>query len=365
MSFCRKFSRLFAAACIATSLGAGPSFADLQQCSCRNLESLQQELENALYEAKFFADMAEQLKQREDELTEAKKDPTNPDSGLDVFMTSSNLRQAIMNGFSLPHLPAKDYTGPATVNMTYGSCEQPQSQLDAMRDGSQCKDIADITLRHEELHRALCNSMGATAYWDRMPSAIAVEEAERYRQQADEMRAALKLVIDMGTMTVEARMEPRIAGPQFDVTYSYVTASTELGGKSSPGSDTWTLNGKGNQAGKIKQARLAGMTCTSSGQLNDDVDFVMQTDGLSMSLDSTSKGKPGDLYLRCKKGFGMSMRPKGETGQGQIFSSLPMRLETEYSLDVKTMPFAQVIAQGGMSVSGSYVAKVKLICPGD
>jgi hypothetical protein len=29
------------------------------------------------------------------------------------------------------------------------------------------------------------------------------------------------------------------------------------------------------------------------------------------------------------------------------------------------MPFAQVIAQGGMSVSGSYVAKVKLICPGD
>ena len=43
-------------------------------------------------------------------------------------------------------------------------------------------------------------------------------------------------------------------GPQFDVTYSYVTPKIELKGKSSPGSDNWTLNGKGSQAGTIKKA---------------------------------------------------------------------------------------------------------------
>ena len=32
-------------------------------------------------------------------------------------------------------------------------------------------------------------------------------------------------MIDEGTLTVEAIMEPRIHGPQFDVTYSYVLPS--------------------------------------------------------------------------------------------------------------------------------------------
>ena len=127
---------------------------------------------------------------------------------------------------------------------------------------------------------------------------IAADEAERYKAQADAMRGQLKRVIDEGTLTVEAIMEPRVYGPQFDVTYSYVTPKLELKGKSSAASDKWTLNGKGSQAGKIKKAKIAGMTCKPSGQLNDTVTMAFDTDGLTMSLDKRPAAS-GDIYIKC------------------------------------------------------------------
>ena len=133
--------------------------------------------------------------------------------------------------------------------MESGKCTQDAADLEAMRKGSPCKEIADITLKHEEAHRTLCTSMGADRYWAGLPSEIAAEEAERYKAQADAMRGQLKRIIDEGTLTVEATMEPHLTGPQFDVTYSYVTPKIEMKGKSSAASDNWTLDGKGSQAG--------------------------------------------------------------------------------------------------------------------
>ena len=205
--------------------------------------------------------------------------------------------------------------------MEAGKCTQNAADLEAMRKGSPCKEIADITLQHEATHRDLCKTMGADAYWARLPSKIAAEEAERYRAQADAMRGQLKRVIDEGTLTVEAIMEPRVFGPQFDVTYSYVTPKLELKGKSSPASDKWTLNGKGSQAGTIKKAKIAGMTCKPSGQLNDTVTMAFDTDGLTMSVDEKTKAASGDIYIKCAGGFGMSMRPKEDQGGGNLIKA--------------------------------------------
>jgi len=363
-----KFAQLFAAA-IALSLtypaaGALAGKAD-ESCSCKNLESLQQELENALYEAKFFGALAARLKAIELKQIEINKDPAHPDSGRSVLAVSGQARQEIMaREFRPPHPRIKDYSGPESVDMTPPSCTQKPADLEALRAGAPCKDIADITLEHEAKHRALCDKLTAEKYWARLPSELAAEESNRYEDQAQAMRQQLKRVIDEGTVTVEADMEMRVFGPQFDVTYSYVTDPMEMQGKSSPGADDWTLKGDGHQAGTIKRAKIAGMNCKPSGQLNDAVESTLNTDGLWLSLDETTTGQAGDVKLKCKGGFGMSMRPQGESGGGRMLDKQRLATEVTKDTDVSEMDFAKYIRQGGMSVAGTHKLKVQLICPG-
>ena len=358
----RAWKLVLAAACCLAATNARA----LDSCSCRNLESLQQELENAVYEAKFFADLSKRLDDTEKKQADINKnDPTNPDAGRLVNQVSAEARKAIMaKEFKPPHRKVTGYTGPDTVDMEQDTCTQDQRMLDAMRDGSPCREIADITLEHEATHRRLCQSMGVDAYWARLPSLVAAEEAERYKAQADAMRKVLKKVIDDGTITIESVMEPRLKGPQFDVTYSYVMPKVELQGKSSPGPDSWTLKGKGKQAGTIKQMKVAGMSCKASGQLNDNMSLSFETDGLGMSLDIANVSTTGDIYIKCKGGFGQSMRPQGEAGSGTAFSGERLKNSSELVVPVAGMTFAKMIAQAGLSVSGEHKTTVTLVCPG-
>jgi hypothetical protein len=351
---------------LAIMLSAASPASALDSCSCRNLETLQQELANAVYETGFFESLSQQLDVIEKKQIEINKDPTNPDSGKLVLQVSANARKDIMaKQFKPPHPKVTGYSGPETVDMAAGKCKQDEADLEAMRKGSACQEIADITSQHEAAHRELCESMGADTYWGRLPSVIAAEEAERYRAQAEAMRAELKRVIDEGTITVEAIMEPRIRGPQFDATYSYVLPLVELEGKSAPGSDNWTLDGKGSQAGTIKKAKIAGLTCKASGQLNDDVTLSLETDGLTMSLNEKTKSVSGDIYLKCGKGIGMSMRPQNEVGGGTWFKDTQLKLANQFETDVSTLEFAKLLSQNGMSASGTHKATVTLVCPGN
>ena len=221
---------------LAIMLSAASPASALDSCSCRNLESLQQELANAVYETGFFESLSQRLDVIEKKQIEINKDPTNSESGKLVLQVSANARKDIMaKEFKPPHPKVTGYSGPETVDMEAGKCKQDEADLEAMRKGSACQEIADITSQHEAAHRELCKSMGADTYWGRLPSVIAAEEAERYRAQAEAMRGELKRVIDEGTLTVEAIMEPRIRGPQFDVTYSYVTADGRAEGQERAG----------------------------------------------------------------------------------------------------------------------------------
>ena len=351
---------------IATCCLAATEVQALDGCSCKNLESLQQELENAIYDATFFDDLSKRLDAIEKKQADINNnDPTNPDAGRLVLQVSADARNEIMSTeFKPPHGKVTGYTGPGSVDMEPGKCTQSQAALDAMRNGSPCQEIADITLEHEAAHRKLCEQMGADAYWARLPSQIAAEEAARYKAQADAMRKVLKKVIDEGTITIESIMEPRIYRPQFDVTYSYVTPKIELTGKSSPGSDSWTLKGKGKQSGSIKQVKIAGLSCKASGQINDNLSLSFETDGLEMSLDISNVSTIGDIYLKCKGGFGQSMRPQGETGSGTAFSGERLQNKSELVEPVANMAFGKAIAQAGLSVSGERKTTVTLVCPG-
>ena len=73
-------------------------------CSCKNLESLQQELKNAIYEAGFFDSLSQRLDVIEKKQIEINKDPTNSDSGKLVLQVSATARKDIIaKEFRLPH----------------------------------------------------------------------------------------------------------------------------------------------------------------------------------------------------------------------------------------------------------------------
>ncbi|WP_029075385.1 hypothetical protein [Kaistia adipata] len=334
-------------------------------CSCRHLESLQQELRNAEALIRIQGEIRDRLAAIEAPLIEAKKRPTHPDSDVNIYDRSIRERTKILSTFTLPHPQAKGYSGPESVKMSFGTCEQSARDLDALKAGSQCSEIAEINLAHEAAHRAECLQAGAAEYWKRLPSQMAAEEVVRYIEQAAALRGLLKKVLDDGEMIVEAEMKPRVQAPQFDVTYSYVTGPIQLQGQSSPGSDQWSLHGKGRQVARIARMRLAGMTCTSTGQTNTDIDMTLQTDGLTMALQGKSTSAPGDVKVQCRGGHGMSMRPQQETGKGAYFTDQELRTETILSRDIKGMEFAKMLAKGGLSVTGTETVTVKLICPGD
>lgn len=349
-------------AALALLLMSVPAAADDASCSCRNLQSLQEELENAEYLRDFYSKTAGELSAQEQKWADEK---AKTGYGVDILASSHALMRKLLESRKLPHLPAKGYAGPAEVNMPFGSCEQDPTVLEEMRRGSQCKEIADITLEHEKKHRDLCATMGKEAYWARYASKLVAEESQRYAEQAQKLRDQLRRVIDASSVTVEAQLEPRISGPQFDVTYSYVTSPAELKGKSAAGSDSWTLNGKAVRTTTIKRARIAGMNCTGSGALKHDVTYALETDGMTMGLESTETSKSGNVKLTCKKGMGMSLMPIGEMGGGQVFSELPLQTETNFSEEIAGMPFGTLIRQNGLSVSGKHTVRVKLICPGE
>ena len=98
------------------------------------------------------------------------------------------------------------------------------------------------------------------------------------------------------------------------------------------------------------------MTCKPSGQLNDDVTLSLETDGLTMSLNEKTKSVSGDIYLKCGKGIGMSMRPQNEVGGGTWFKDAQLKLANQFETDVSTLEFAKLLSQNGMSASGTHKA---------
>lgn len=341
------------------------AFAAPSACSCKHLESLQQEVENSRYEAQFFAKMAERFTEIRRHFEEANKDPTNPDAGVNWANRLGVMHEQMMaQDFHLPNPRVSGYTGPDKVDMPFGTCEQKKDDLDKLAEGSPCTEIGDITLAHEAAHRAKCSAMGAQTYWARTWDELAAEEATRYADQAKAMEKLLKSVIDKGTLTVEAVLTPTYSAQGFSAGYSHTISKMELNGHSSDAPD-WALNGKGKQVSKLEHLRIVGMSCTPSGQLDHDVDMTAKTDGFKLTLGGEMKYVSGQIKIKCKKGGGMSAFQPGEVGAGSYFTDAPFRPEMSFVRDASTMDFAQILKGGGISVSGEERVTVKLECPGE
>lgn len=345
------------------------AYAAPKACSCKHLEAIQQELKNAIYLAKFQADMAKAVEKAEKEQKELReKNPSHPLARRSVRKASEIEWENQRAKIQLPFPNVTGYTGPNSVSLVNGTCTNVAADLKALADGASCKEIGTITLEHEEEHRNLCTSMGVGPYWDRLYSEIAKEEADRYKAQAKALRELLKKVIDASTVKVSEETELTITSGPTENKYRIATPAFKLSGKSSPGKDDWELTGKGKRTLAVTSVKLPGMTCTPPTQkLASKVTGTLKLDGLTMKLDESSVSEGGTLTMTCKvpgkgQGIGMGVAPPGDTGSGEVFKDEDVQRVSDFTENIAKTPWGKAINQSGVVASGTQKVKLEITC---
>jgi len=358
-----SFARLSLALCVLT-LWSTTALADPPPCTCQNLESLQQEYQNAVYLEGHKRRLAEHLKQVEAaQATLQKTDPTHPNAGDSVGQTSANAGAAYeAANRRLPFPQPKDYKGPAEISMIPGQCQQPINDLNKMRDGSPCEAIADSALAHERAHVDICKSLGTEAYWGRMPSVFALEEAEMYKAQAANLKAELRRVLDVSDVRLSGEWLQTTTGHGIEMVYFYAFETGDIS-PSSSGRDSWTMTGEGETQNQMQSMRAPEVTCTSTGAVRWSLAVTMKTDGLTFGLDMTSTTLSNDQQVLCNDGIAMAF-PTVDVNVKQLAVSQPL-VSGDNPLSTAWADVAVAeMASAGMTLSGEPKAVLSVTCEG-
>ena len=338
-------------------------------CTCKHIEALQQELENALYLEKFQADLSKKVKAAEDEHRELReKNPQHPLARFPVEWASELEWSQEKAKVSQPHPVVKGYKGPESIPVITGTCTNNPDLLTQLKEGVSCTEIGPIILKHEQEHIAICKQMGKEAYWARLYSEIAAEEAARYKAQAKALRALLKKVIDASTVKVSEETTLKVTAAGTEHNYKMSMPAFKLSGKSSEGKDDWELAGEGKRSTSITSLKLPGMTCTPSAKkLSSKVTATLKLDGLKMKLDQTSVTEGGTISVTCKvpgvgQGQGMGIAPPGDTGSGEVFKNAKVKLQSEFKEDVAKTSWGKAISATGVTATGTSTTKVTITC---
>jgi len=337
------------------------------ECTCQNLESLQQEYQNAVYLEGYMTRLAEHLRAVETR-QRGLNTSTNadPDQGVAVGSASAKARDAYKDAnLKLPFPQPKDYKGPAEVSMTKGECTQPQDQLEAMQKGSPCQAIAEAALGHELAHTEICRALGADAYWTRLPSQLSLEEARIYKQQAARLKDELRRVMDVSDLRLVVEFRTTIGDGTGTVTDEITYDSGDLK-LASQGGDRWTMTGTGETVSMmVMESRRSNSegVCTSD-PTRQDFSVSLRTDGLTADVELT--GHPSrDVLLTCSAGLSLPYAG-GEFGDRRVerlpvaMGDTPFPTENDWLLSA----IMGAAASGGASMATVQSTILRLTCEG-
>lgn len=340
---------------------AGPG----DECSCDNLESLQQEYQNALYLEQFFRKASAELKDWE---THEAAEKAAGRSSSNIEMTSSAMLKAKSEGdVKLPFPKVIGYTGPERVSMEVGKCVQPKAELDGLRKGSPCFAIAEASLAHEVEHQEICNKMGAAAYWDRAGSEKAIDEADRYRSQAAAMLTEINKVLGRSQISVIGEWPYTVKMEGMETEYHFEFASADI----NPASDgaTGEFVAKGKTSHTLKRMSMQGLNCTGGGTDFHEFTVKMKTDGMTFGLEFDGQLAGGMQSVTCE-GVTVEMPPAEGSGWGQFDIGLMPLKAGETKLSTKwtdaLMPMGGGFAMSmipGFSVTGEAKSVLTISCP--
>lgn len=345
-------------ALLASLFMAGPGLAGpTDDCSCNDLESLQQEIKNARYMEKFMLDTAAELKAWE---TREAAEKAAGLSSVDINDTSSAmLKDKVERKVILPFPSVKGYSGPKEVSMDVGTCKQPDGEVEKMWGGSPCRAIADATLAHELKHRKICNEMGVKAYWDRPGSEKALEEAARYASQKEDMRSELFRLLEVADVRVRGEWMVTFAGNGMEVDAFYYFDSGDL--KMAKRSDGFLeLTGNGYGLSELMSMRASGITCPSNGKVTEKILGYMITDGMTFGVNMILDGPTASPMLNCA-GEPVPF-PTGEPSWGELSSKVPLKVGDTEVASTWTSQIKRFAGLIGMTLTGEPSTSVTISC---
>jgi hypothetical protein len=246
--------------------------------------------------------------------------------------------------------------------MIEGTCNQKPRDLAKLEAGSPCKAIADAALNHEAFHSANCTNMegGAKAYWNRLWSEVAHEEAEGYKRQAAELKDELRRVLDVSEVTYSGDWTLGInIGGMAQYGYRYTAQSEDIGGAS--GGDKWTMTGKGTGTVNWIRAILMGKSCSTSGEMKSNYTTKITTDGLTFDLEVEALSSSGALSIKCPGPGGGGGYGADAGGGGMIATGLPVKAGVTILPGDMGSEIRNILAGAG-TVSGSGKRELSVTC---
>lgn len=346
--------------------GATPVLAETAgRCSCENLESLQQDYQNAVYLETFYRDLAKSLGDWEATQFKLVKDPNNPVN----VSKASRARElaAAKDTLVLPFPQITGQTGLMSVEMAALTCIHLDGQLADLEAGAPCQGIAAAELERLRQQRELCTKMGSAAYWDRPGSAFAEERAESYKKKSATLKAELGDALDRAEITVRGDWPYTVTMPGMEMSYTFEFVTTDFG-KSASDATALTFTAEGESRHSMTGMAIEGLNCSASGTVVHEFSVRLTTDGLTFGLEFAGELGGGEHSVTCE-GNQVPLPPAVGSGWGQFsVSRLPLKVGES---DLPTnwtgalTPFAMGGVMGmmsGVSVTGQAKSVLRVQC---
>lgn len=372
-----------------------------QACKCEDFDKLQQELDNAVTLRDRHARKAEEMADRIAKgasRTKVAEDYARWETGADgagqgiVGTAGGAGAGAPGNVVAISYTPAglallgrdihmSDYTSPVT-EQGYTTDRLDPKKAQAVEDRyrkqgkelcdfadraaversaeatSPCKEVRDLLVAHEQVHRDTCRRKGFFAFVDASPVDRALDEVKAYDAQI----AALQKLLGQSLKGAEAQFEDAshiaYSGKMFNFRYSFTTEPARARIPDNDGK-SWSASLKGVHRTKADNIKIAGMSCSMT-PFARDVEMRLDADGKTANVTFVQFGPVASAAIKCPRGGGgggtAAPDKSGET------VSMPLKLDSRRSDDVSKSSLASMMA-GVAKVSGTTETRLKIICP--
>lgn len=347
-------------------LAPAPVHAQSQpECSCTNLESLQQEYQNAVYLEKSYRDLAKSMKDWE---ATAFKRANLETPRLNVAATSRTMVvRAAKEFFVVPFPQVTDSTGPLSVDLIQGYCHPLDADMKAVEKGAPCAGVAWAESLNVARQENVCEKMGAAAYWKRMGSEFALEKADSYKDKVAQLRSELGKALDKAEITVSGDWPYTMSMPGMKMDYHFTFESKDISRSSSTG-DTWDFSATGESRHTMTGANFDGLGCTGSGTVVHQFTVKMETDGMTFGLAFDGKLGGGEHVVSCA-GTAVPMPGAEGSGWGQFDTpNMPLVmgetvLPSGWTDALAPMGGFGMSAITGITVTGEAKTSLNVSCP--
>ena len=364
--------------------------AQLADCSCKDFDKLQQELDNAVtlrdrHQAK-ADEMEQRLKNGEstnklrDEYKQWEED-SEKGAGKGIVSTVPGQSASIhfvargdnltLEGWSSPvtrdGYTVDQYDAKKAYAIEDGYKKRGQdlcdfSEMQKLRESAEktsfCQAMSDIIVVHEMNHQKTCQKMGYIAFLLRSPIELARDEVNAYNQQIAAIEKEIGKTLKGAEVQFELSSKLTYSAQMVSFQYTHTTATTA--GKI-PDNDgkTWSVNLKGMHKTVADRISIAGMSCTMT-PIARDVNMTIDASDQRATVRFDSFGPAPGPTMKCPRGGGGGAAMGTEPSRESV--TMPLKLSSAHAEDASKGKVAEML-KGKMKVSGQSAATLHIICP--